>query len=110
MCHKCLGSGKINGEECSECHGKKYIPQKRCQNSMMIKEGRAGFKAYRLFKEYQQLPVLAGILEQTQYFLNILELCDTVNNVLTKEKVETAKLLRKMGNKNVNRSTNRRTI
>ena len=99
LCYKCLGSGIIDGQLCTECEGRKSIPQDRCPHSTNTRTCERLFRAIALFKEHGILPQEGGTLNQSILLVNGLNIVEVVLSVLDKVKKEKAEAMKQLAAK-----------
>lgn len=75
ICQWCLGN------KCDACNEIGWIPEKETPVSLLTADAGDLFDAYRIFRNYQVLPVAGAWADQTVSFHDTVRLCDMVTSL-----------------------------
>lgn len=90
-----------SNDDCPICGGFYPVPLDRCINYFkrrMPSGITLAFKAYRFYKDSKLLPVSGGMMEQSAWFVNMVEFLDFAGATIEEEKAKHAE--RKKGLRN----------
>ena len=80
FCIHCFADG------CQRCGGRGYREKRVAPLDLLTEPGTALFNAYRWLKNYNILPISAGLSNQSAKFVKMVEFCDIVVARMSKMK------------------------